>query len=572
MKLRQPIVTVAGHVDHGKTSILDNFRGSSVQEGEAGGITQKISFTKYPIEKIRESCPMIENGGIDLKIPGFLFIDTPGHASFTSLRKRGGSLADLAILVISIKDGIKPQTAEVLQILKNNKVPFLVALNKIDSISGWQFNKNLKDGINSQAINVKQEFDQALMTFQGSLQEHGFESNLFYDITDFTKEIAIVPCSAKTGEGISELLFVLSGLSQKFLKDNLKIGEDARGLILEVKKGKSQIIVEAILYDGQLKTGKEIAISGINDVITSKIRAIEEIEPLSFRYKKKSEVSAATGLRLQLTTTDGLVPGMPFREIKNNLGEITESFNKEMGEIFTLDKLGLIVKADSLGSLEAIIHLLKESNIKILKAGIGSINKSDLISAKANEKIDPLNSVILGYNVEVDTDIESKVLGKIKIIKNAVIYALIDSLKEFREEKAKDIERERLLSLTAVCKLEILSQHVFRNSNPAIFGIKILCGKLKVGTELIDEANQKIGRVKSLQLDKDVVIEAGVGKEIAISIPGIMFDRRLGNKRYLYSDISEIQFKKFSKNKDLLSSDEIRILREINEIKRFDSE
>src|SRR3989344_4683739 len=260
-KIRQPIVTVAGHVDHGKTSILDCFRGSSVQEGEAGGITQKISFTKYPMTQIKKACPLIDKSNVKLDIPGFLFIDTPGHAAFTNLRKRGGSLADLAILVVAAKEGIKPQTAEVLKILKENKTPFLVAWNKIDNISGWQKRGNLKESVEGQAINVKQEFEESLLIFQGALAEYGFESDLYYEIKDFTKKIAIVPCSARTKEGIPELLMVLCGLSQKFLKERLKVSEIAKGVILEVKKEKGLEFIDAILYDGVLKEGDEFVIA-----------------------------------------------------------------------------------------------------------------------------------------------------------------------------------------------------------------------------------------------------------------------------------------------------------------------
>src|SRR3989344_4769768 len=284
-QIRQPIVTVAGHVDSGKTSILDCFRDSCIQESEAGGITQKISFTKFPLSQIKNTCPLIEKQKIKLDIPGFLFIDTPGHAAFTNLRKRGGSLADLAILVVNIKEGIKPQTAEVIQILKAYKTPFLIALNKIDSISGWknQKEKSLKESINSQAINISQEFQEALLSFQGSLSEHGFESDLYYDIKDFTKKIAIVPCSAKTKEGIPELLFILCGLSQRFLKRQLTLGKDAKGVILEMKKEKSQENIEAILYDGTLKEGDERAIATFGNIVLTKVRAIHEIEPLCFK-------------------------------------------------------------------------------------------------------------------------------------------------------------------------------------------------------------------------------------------------------------------------------------------------
>ena len=224
-KIRQPIITVCGHVDHGKTSVLDRIRQTSVYETEAGGITQKISFTKYPIEQIKCSCPLIEKSKVKLEIPGFLFIDTPGHAAFTHLRKRGGSLADLAIVVVAIKEG---------------RTIF----------------KNIRK----------------------------FISERFDRVQDYTKQVAIVPCSARTKEGISELLFMLCGLCQRFLKERLKVGNDAKGIILEVKKEKNAEYIESILYDGELKENDMIAIATFNDVITSKIRAIEEIQPLSLKY------------------------------------------------------------------------------------------------------------------------------------------------------------------------------------------------------------------------------------------------------------------------------------------------
>ncbi len=175
--IRQPIVTVAGHVDHGKTTILDSIRKTGVAEQEAGGITQKISFTKVPIENIRKRCPMISEKGIKLDFPGFLFIDTPGHAAFSHLRKRGGSLADLAVLVIDINEGIMPQTAEVIELLRLNKTPFIIALNKIDNISGWRKQADdLKQSIKTQATNVKLQFDEKLYTIIGSLHHHGFNA------------------------------------------------------------------------------------------------------------------------------------------------------------------------------------------------------------------------------------------------------------------------------------------------------------------------------------------------------------------------------------------------------------
>ncbi len=592
-KIRQPIVTVCGHVDHGKTSILDALRSTSVQETEKGGITQKISFTSYPAEQLKKTCPLIESSGIKLDIPGFLLIDTPGHAAFTNLRKRGGSLADLAVLVIDINEGIKPQTAEVIQILKHNKTPFLIALNKIDNISGWRTpsreensegknNKSsggesrtnlktgLKENIESQARNIQNTFNERYMTLIGSLNSYGFDSDLYYNITDFTKKIALIPCSARTQQGIPELIMMLCGLSQKYLKDKLKLGEDARGVILEIKKEKSGNYAEAILYDGELSKTNQIALSNIDGKpLITKIRVLEEIEPLSAKFKPKEKVHASTGLRIQLVEKEEIFSGMPFEIYKDNLQELKEKFKKEIGENIKTDKHGIIAKADSLGSLEALLFLLKQNDIPALKAGIGNITKTDIISAKANLKINELDAIILGFNISIDE--EANLLlkeEKIKVLTNDVIYKLIEDAVEFRKQKTREIEKTRLMGLASLFKIKILHQFVFRNLNPAIFGIRIESGKIKKDLMLIDEKGEKIGRIKNIQSEKKSIEEAGEGMEIAVSVSGVNFERVLKDKNFLYSDISESHFRNFKKNKDLLSPNEMRTLQEIAEIKR----
>jgi len=576
MTIRQPIVTVCGHVDHGKTSILDSLRNTSVQETEKGGITQKISFTSYPAEQLKKTCPLIESSGIKLDIPGFLLIDTPGHAAFTNLRKRGGSLADLAVLVIDINEGIKPQTAEVIQILKHNKTPFLIALNKIDNISGWRTNlkMELKENIESQAMNIQNTFNERYMTLIGSLNSYGFDSDLYFNITDFTKKIALVPCSARTQQGISELIMMLCGLSQKYLASKLKLGEDAKGVILEIKKERSGNYAEAILYDGQLKKSDQIALSNIDGKpLIAKLRVLEEIEPLSAKFKPKEIVSASTGLRMQLISgeKEEIISGMPFEIYKNNLQELKEKFKKQLSESVNslLEKHGIIVKADSLGSLEALLFLLKQNNIPVLKAGIGSIKKTDIVSAKANLEINELNAVILGFNVVIDE--EASLLfkeEKIKVLTNEVIYKLIEDAVEFRKQKAKEIEKGRLMELASLFKIKILHQYVFRNLNPAIFGISVEAGKIKKNLSLIDDKGEKIGRIKNIQHEKTSIDEAGEGMEVAVSVPGVNFERVLAKRNFLYSDMSEQHFRNFKKNKDLLSSSELKALQEIAEIKR----
>ena len=568
-KIKQPIVTVCGHVDHGKTSILDCLRDSCIQEGEKGGITQKISFTLYPIDQLKKACPLIESSKIKLDIPGFLLIDTPGHAAFTNLRKRGGSLADLAVLVIDINEGIKPQTQEVIQILKLNKTPFLIALNKIDNISGWRkLDESLQKSIESQSQNVKQVFDERYMTLIGSLNSYGFDSDLFYNIEDFTKKIALVPCSARTKEGISELIMMLCGLSQRYLGKKLELGKDAKGVMLEIKKEKSTNYIESILYDGELKKSDKIAVASLDrEPIITKIRILEEIQPLCAKFRPKEKVQASTGLRMQLVEKNDILPGMPFMIYKNNKKEIKEIFKKEIAENIKTSKQGIIAKADSLGSLEALIVLLKQNNIPIVKAGIGNINKTDIISAKANLEINELNAIIVGFNVSLEEDAK-EIKGNIKVLTDEVIYKLIEEIIEFREEKRKEIEKKRLMSLTTLCKLKILHQYVFRNTKPAIFGVKIEAGKLISGLNIINAKEEKVGRIKNIQSENKSVNEARENMEVAISIPGVNFERQLKDEKTLYSNISSSQFKNFKKNKDLLSQNEIKILQEIAEIKR----
>jgi translation initiation factor 5B len=576
IEIRQPIVTVCGHVDHGKTSILDSIRKSTVAEGEAGGITQKISFTLFPKERILKRCPLIEKKKLNLEIPGFLFIDTPGHAAFSNLRKRGGALADLAIVVIDINEGIKPQTAEVMEIMKLNKTPFIVALNKIDNISGWRKQADeLKESIDMQSNMAKEQFIEKLLTLEGALHSYGFNALPFYEIEDFTKNLALVPCSAKTGEGITELLFTLCGLSQKFLKSRLELGKEGKGVVLEIKKEKTENYLEAILYDGFLKNNDDIAIGTFSgEPITAKIRVLEEVLPVSSRFKTANEVSAASGIRMQLKDINesanikDILPGMPFQVFKNNKEKILKEFKKLITDQVRTDTEGIIAKADSLGSLEALLVLLKQDGIQVVKAGIGSIDKRDVIAANTNFQTDPIKAVILGFNVSHEEDIKELDLSKIKIIEEEVVYKLIEKLKDWQSERRNAIEKEKLMSLVSVCKLRVLEKFIFRNSNPAIFGVRVEGGKLKAGASLIDEQLNEIGKVKNIQMEKETIKEATGGMEVAISVSGANFERQIKGKDSLYSDISAGMFKKFKDNKDILNKDEIDVLQKLAQIKR----
>ena len=562
--IRQPIITVAGHVDHGKTSILDSIRGTAIAKKEAGSITQIISCTILPATQIKKiSSKLLEKYKINLKIPGVLFVDTPGHAAFTNLRKRGGSLADIVILVIDIKEGIMEQTVETINILKENKIPFIVAMNKIDAISGWQQKeKDLSSNIKVQADFTKKDFDKYFYNIVGRLNEFGFDSDLFDRINDFTKQVPLVPVSAKTREGIPELLVMLSGLAQRFLEKKLILKElQAKGTILEVKKEKTITYLETIIYEGILKQGSKIMIGTFDKPIKTKVRALFEALPLAKGFKNVDEASAATFLRLQIPT-ENVYPGMPLIGIEkeSQIKDAEKELEKAVAETIKLDKEGIVIKADSLGSLEALIIQLKKQGIKVSKAGIGDIKKQDILHANSMKQ---LERVVLGFNVN-SIEIESQ--EKVKIITSPIIYKLLEELGEWQNEKEKEILREKL-NVTIPCKIKVLP-YVFRKNKPAVFGVKIEAGKLKQGLFMMNKDARKIDEIKTIQKDNKVINIAEKGDEVAISMPNITVGRQVKEQDILYPMLHEKEFKKLQENRKYLNSDELATLQEIVEIMR----
>ncbi len=576
---RSPICTVMGHVDHGKSSILDKIRGSAIVKSEAGAITQAIGASIIPLNTIKKICgDLLKQLNMGFTIPGLLFIDTPGHAAFTNLRKRGGNLADIAILVIDVNEGIKPQTMESIDILKQYKTPFLIALNKIDLISGWQTkNSSLLSSINQQSQSIQQILDTKLYELVGKLSEIKINSERFDRIDDYTKQIAIIPCSAKTGEGIPELLMVLTGLAQKFLEKCLEcnVEGDAKGTILEVKEEKGLgKTIDVIIYDGKLKTNDIIVVGGLEKPITTKVKALFEPVPLTEMRDKKSkfksvkEVSAATGVKISALDIDKVVSGMPLRSCqKKDLEKVKQELQKEVEEVLIeTDKEGIVIKADSLGSLEALIKLLKENNVPIRRASIGNIIKKDITEAESNYKKGPLKSVILAFNIK-----KEPVKENVKIISSDIIYKIIEDYDKWKKDKLLEMQESQIDKLVKPCKIKIMPGYMFRQSNPAIVGVDILAGTLKIGMPLMDSQGKEITEVKSIQADKDKLEKAESGKQVAVSMPKVTVGRQINENDILYSSIPEEDFKKLKDLKAFLTKEEIEVIKEIAEIKRKDN-
>lgn len=577
--IRQPIVTIMGHVDHGKTSVLDRIRGSAIAAKEAGGITQAIGASILPIDVLKKICgDLLTKLNINLTIPGLLFIDTPGHAAFTSLRKRGGNLADIAILVVDIRDGFMPQTIESINILKSYKTPFIIAANKIDLINGWRSEKfPLLQLISKQNDLTIQELDKKLYTIVGQVYEQGLNAERFDRVEDYTKQVAIVPVSALTGEGIPELLMVLTGLAQKYLESSLKCSVDgpAKGTVLEVKEEKGLgKVMDVIVYDGCLKAGDSIVIGGLDGAIETRVKALFVPAPLAemrdkhAKFKSIKEVTAATGVRLVLHETEGVVSGMPFIAGMNDVSSAKNEVQEQVEEVLveTSDR-GVIVKADSLGSLEALSILLKDKGIPVKKASVGPINKRDLSDAEANYAIDPLIGVILGFNIPVPEDVSDKV----KVICHDVIYKVIDDLLSWQEGTKRSMEMKALGLLTKPCKVLLLKGYVFRQSNPAISGAEVLQGTITAGISLMNKEGKVLSVVKGIQEELKNLHEAEKGKRIAVSMPDVVIGRQVQEGDILYSFIPEDEFRKLKEFKQYLSNDEREILREIAAMMRVNN-
>ena len=584
--IRAPIACILGHIDHGKTSLLDYVRGTVVQQREAAGITQHIGASYFPTEDIKEFLKKSkqEFAEKDIKLPGLLVIDTPGHAAFLNLRKRGGAVADIAILVIDVTAGTMPITWESVRILREKKTPFVIAANKIDRISGWKSTKDADflDSYNKQKQHVKDFLDGKLLQIVGNFLEEGFKGIDRYDkIKDFTKKVAIVPTSAKTGEGISTLLMILLGLVQQYLTTNLKFSEGpAKGVVLEVKKEKGQgKTMDVLIYDGILKKGDDFIVGGLEKPIKSKIRALlipkplDEIRDPRQKFDSVDSVSAAAGIKILAANIDDVVAGSPFRSFldPSEEQEVYEEIEAEVDSIkIKTDKAGVVLKADTLGSLEALEGFFLENGVKISVADVGPIKKEDIINAKIVNDFDPYSAVVLGFNVVILPDANDQAYkDNIRIFTNNVIYRLLEDYIEYADTRRAEDTAKELKELILPAKLKMYPEYIFRNSSPAVFGVSVEGGTLYPKVMVITDKGQKVGRVHQIQDKGQTLDKADKGREVAISIRGIEIGRDIGKDEILYVNVPESHVRQLlSKFLNDLTSDQKDVLRDYIKLMR----
>ena len=572
--LRTPIVAVLGHVDHGKTSLLDQIRGSAVSEGEAGAITQHIGSTAVPLDVISGIAGDLVDPD-DFDLPGLLFIDTPGHHSFSTLRSRGGALADIAILVVDVNDGFQPQTHEAVDILKRTSTPFVVAANKIDTVPGWnpEEGRPSKVAIEAQSERVQGDLNENLYEIIGQLSDEEFSADMYWRVQNFQSNIGVVPVSAETSEGIPDLLTVLMGLSQRYMKEEMAIDVDgpAAGTVLEVTDTQGfGATIDAVIYDGTIRENDEIVVGGQSGPIVTEVRALLQPRPLSEirsdeEFEKVAEVVAAQGVKVAAPDLDDAMAGAPVRVVRNqDVDEVVAEVKAELADIqVSTEEEGVTIKADTLGSLEALASTLEEAEIPIMSAEVGDVAPRDVRMAETADT--DQHQAILGFNVDVLDDARTLAEQEdVRLFEHDVIYRLIERYEDHVEEIEQAQQEQVLENITRPARFEILDDHTFRQSDPAVVGVEIRGGLLRRNSRIVNfDGNEpeRVGQLKSIQDEGEDVDEARTGERVAVSIDGPTVGRQIKEGDELWVEIPEKHAKILEQelNEDI-SADEREVL------------
>lgn len=555
MPIRQPIVCVLGHVDSGKTSLLDELRKTNVQHREAGGMTQHIGASFFPVETLKQLIgPYLCNFRTGIEIPGLLIVDTPGHEAFTNLRRRGGSVADIAILVINAVRGFEAQTFECIEILRAKRTPFIVAVNQIDRIPGWKpiNNAPFLQSFAAQPSFVQEELNNNLYRIMGEFSRLKFKTDRFDRIRDFTQNVALVPTSAKTGEGLAELVMVLVGLTQQFLKKRLQTAEGpAKGSVLEVKEEPGLgMTLNTIIYDGTLRKDDLIVVGGKYGPLSARVRTILVPKPLDEMRDPKDKftgvdcVYASAGVKIVAPGLEDALAGAPLFAVPSNesVEKYCQLITEEVGRVrITKEIDGVIVKADTLGSLEAMAEILKTNGVQVRSADIGDISKRDVVEASVVKQRDPYAGAILAFGVKVlpDASAEAEANG-IKIFRDPIIYNLIDSYLHWVKEKKERKNQEEFDALVKPGKLMVLPHCIFRRAKPLVVGVEVQTGRVRQKVSLIRaEDGEDLGEIQQIQEEGKAIPEANQGMQVAISMEKPIAGRHIFEGDILYVKIPE---------------------------------
>ncbi|KAF8461678.1 hypothetical protein BDZ91DRAFT_772799 [Kalaharituber pfeilii] len=564
--LRSPICCILGHVDTGKTKLLDKVRQTDVQGGEAGGITQQIGATYFPVDAIKQKTAVVNTDNkMDFKIPGLLVIDTPGHESFTNLRSRGSSLCNIAILVVDIMHGLEPQTLESIKLLRDRKTPFIVALNKIDRLYDWKAipDNGFRDSLSKQKKSVQAEFQDRLTQTKLAFAEQGLNAEVFYENKNMAKYVSLVPTSAHTGEGIPDMLKLLVTLTQERMAGKLMYLSELECTVLEVKviEGLGTTI-DVILSNGVLREGDRIVLCGLNGAISTNIRALLTPQPLKelrvkSQYVHHKEVKAALGVKIAANDLENAIAGSrllvcgPDDDEEDLEEEVMSDLENLLSKVSTTGK-GVAVQASTLGSLEALLEFLRTSKIPVSSISIGPVYKRDVMRAGIMLEKNKEFAVMLCFDVKIDKEAQQYAdeVG-VKIFTADIIYHLFDSFTAYQKQMLEAKRQESAAQAVFPCVLSPVS--VFNKKDPIVVGVDVIEGSLRIGTPIAAVKQNAVtgerdavvlGRVTSMHINHKPVTLVKKGQpSVAIKVEGPnqpLYGRQLDEKDTLYSHISRV--------------------------------
>ncbi len=558
---RSIITCIMGHVDTGKTKMLDKIRGTNVQDGEAGGITQQIGATFIPKDTLLQKMGLLANKEeFNINVPGLLMIDTPGHEAFANLRSRGSRLCDIAIVNVDLVHGLEQQTLQSISMLKEVGTRFIISLNKIDRLYGWKStpDRNIREALAEQDENTLGEFNTRLEGIITQIMELGFNAKLYWENDSIEDTINICPTSAITGEGIGDILFNIVDYSQNYLSEQITWEEEIKCVVMEstVTEGFGNTI-DVILINGELSVGNRIIVSTTDGPVETIIRNILTPPPnresrIKSEYIHHKSIKGAIGIKIVANKISKTLAGTPVIPI--NSSDEKESLIQQaqeaisQSEMIELQSHGLVVHASTLGSLEALLQFLRvecSPPIPVSQVTIGPVLKKDVVKISIiNDKLSQEFKTILAFNVEVDEEAvkEAEILG-IKIFTAEIIYHLFDQFIKYKEEIiTRQREQARPLAVFP-CELKILPNCIFNKKGPLVFGVEVINGNLHLGTPLSTPDGTVIGKVIGIQNDHKDVNIGKKGMSVCIKVdnqenPTISYGRHFDHTKPLYSKIT----------------------------------
>ena len=537
--LKAPICCIVGHVDAGKTSLLDRLRNTNIQEKEVGGITQHIGSTFFPIDTIKSSCSSIKGKfEVICNIPGILMIDTPGHSEFQSLRDVGTSICDLGILIIDIEESIQEQTKEAIKLLKEKKIPFVVAVTKLDKINGWKTttSPNLREALKEQSKDMSMMLMAKLEDIKYDLSKEDINAEFYFKNSNPKQIYSIVPVSSKTGEGIADLLSLLVYTAQNWMLKKIIYQDTVSCTIMESKYDKHNgYTIDVILNNGTINVGDKFVVSTITGPNICTVRNL--LIPSAFtqlgkktNWDYKDSVRASIGCKIIGSNLDGAYPGTHLFSIKtSDASTETDAINNANQEINAVWKSydfispGVFIGTQTFGELDAGYSIFQKAGISVAGAYIGEPSNKfiDLILMKTETDTLPENRIYLYFGAFNNTDVfEYAKKNNITLLSSEVIYKLVEL---YKIEKEKMIKARQNTNNNAIFPVEmvILKQYLFMKggSDHLMFGVKIKKGTLYKNTPIcVPEKNVHLGKVLNIQFEHKEKEKGEEGQEICIRL------------------------------------------------------